>query len=310
MCTGLYTDIKNKKITPGIEAYAPGFVLWSDGAQKERWIYLPKGKKIDTSDMGKWVFPVGTKLFKQFSAGGRRMETRLYQKIDDSDEGWSNATYVWSKTEAYATRETAGADVDLGDTVYHVPEKRACDQCHKGRAERILGFEAVALGQDEASGLTLQKLIDKKLITDKPEHTSMTVGDDGTGLASPVLGWIHMNCGVSCHNDRPASEAYKTGLRLRLDPDLLDGRASNDFESETTTIGAPAKVIRFQGETRIVPGDPDSSLLYKLIMSREGKTDQMPPIATEIIDEENNARVRDWILRMEPGDAGALEGPD
>ena len=52
-------------------AYAPKFQLWSDSATKKRWIYLPPGSQIDTSDMDFWKFPVGTKVWKEFSAVGR-----------------------------------------------------------------------------------------------------------------------------------------------------------------------------------------------------------------------------------------------
>jgi hypothetical protein len=309
ICTGLYTDIKKKTITSAMRSYAPGYVLWADGSGKGRWIYLPKGKKIDSSDMKNWVFPVGTKVFKEFDADKRLIETRLYEKT--SEDSWSFATYIWNETETHATRENAGSDIELSERTYHVPTKRDCSECHQGRAENILGFEAVGMGAPDAQGLTLKKLVDEGLLTKNPKNTTMTIGDDGTGLAEPALGWLHMNCGVSCHNDRPASKAYQTRLRMRLDPDELDGRSPQDFESVTTTVGAPAKVIRWQGLTRIVPGDPENSLLYKLITSRQGKTDQMPPLATWFVDDEHADIVRQWIVRMEPlPDAGTPASAD
>ena len=41
--------------------------LWADYATKQRWILLPPGTKIDATDPNEWVFPVGTKVWKEFS---------------------------------------------------------------------------------------------------------------------------------------------------------------------------------------------------------------------------------------------------
>src|SRR5690242_16817652 len=53
-CEGLYSNIRDKTLAKGVEPYKPGVVLWSDGAEKQRWISLPKGKKIDTSTPIEW----------------------------------------------------------------------------------------------------------------------------------------------------------------------------------------------------------------------------------------------------------------
>ena len=48
-------------------------------------MFPPKDKKIDTENMDRWVFPVGTKVWKQFSLDGVKLETRLLEKRED---GW------------------------------------------------------------------------------------------------------------------------------------------------------------------------------------------------------------------------------
>ena len=77
-CTGLYADFAAKSAAPNVRAYAPGAPVWSDGADKSRWVYLPAGTKIDTSRMDEWTFPNGTKIWKEFRLGGKRIETRLF----------------------------------------------------------------------------------------------------------------------------------------------------------------------------------------------------------------------------------------
>src|SRR5262249_50301413 len=89
---GLYRDIATRTIADGVAEFEPAYSLWSDGATKRRWIALPPGAQIDTSDMDHWVFPVGTKLFKEFSVAGKRVETRL---IERTSTGYDMAAFAW-----------------------------------------------------------------------------------------------------------------------------------------------------------------------------------------------------------------------
>src|SRR4051812_34870931 len=57
---GLYADLRAGSVVEDVRPYRPSFALWSDGASKRRWIRLPAGARIDTSDMDAWRFPVGT----------------------------------------------------------------------------------------------------------------------------------------------------------------------------------------------------------------------------------------------------------
>src|SRR5690349_1711795 len=72
--TGLYADIATKTIAADVLAFEPSYVLWSDGATKTRWVRLPPGTSIDTTDPDHWVLPVGTQLWKEFVRDGKRIE--------------------------------------------------------------------------------------------------------------------------------------------------------------------------------------------------------------------------------------------
>ncbi len=150
----------------------------------------------------------------------------------------------------------------------------------------------------------------EQLITPPPARTSLIVGDDGTGVAAAPLAWLHINCGVSCHNANSNSTAYGSGMLLRLDPTLLDGRSSAGFDSRTTTLGQLANNPMWTGQTRIVPGDPSHSLLVKLITNRgtdNPVANQMPPIASSLVDTTDTQAVIEWIRTMPaaPMDAGS-----
>jgi len=295
-CTGLYANILNKQLAPGIEAYAPAVPLWSDGAEKQRWISLPAGTKIDTSDPSEWSFPVGTKVWKEFSRAKQRVETRMWQKADT--DFWVAATYAWSSDETSAAR-SAGGDIALGTGTYHVPTPDECQDCHRGRTDRLLGFEQVLLGLSGATGLNLERLIAEDRLTEPPKATPLVLGDDGTGLAAPALAWLHVNCGVSCHNQNSNAKAWSTGMFLRLDPTLLDGSSVAGFDALKTTLGVSAVTPTWKGRTRIVPGDPAHSLVFDLI-SHRGTGQQMPPIATSFVDEADIPLVEAWIAEQKP----------
>jgi hypothetical protein len=299
-CTGLYRDFGKKKLARDAREYAPAFRLWSDGAEKRRWLALPEDTTIDATSNSEWRFPVGTKFFKEFSVDGRRIETRLFEKT--RSDRWARASYAWNEDETEAVRSQGGdlPDVTVNGAVYRIPTGRECDQCHEGKDDRILGFDAVSLGLAGAEGVSLQDLVDEDLIEPAPKRTSLKIGDDGTKRAAAVLGWLNINCGMPCHNDNSNSEGYSSRLRLQLDPAQLDGRPATEFKSIKSTVGVAGETLRWSEEIRIVPGSPQRSLLYKLIASRKGKNDQMPPIGSRVVDEEATAAIEAWISAMDP----------
>jgi hypothetical protein len=299
-CAGLYADMERKILADGVRPFAPAVPLWSDGSGKMRWIWLPEGTTIDASDPDEWQFPVGTKFFKEFRANGRRIETRMYEKL--RADRWGRATFAWNR-EQNAAKRSFGADLEdvkLFGVPYHIPSGRECDQCHEGRRDRILGFSAVSLGLPGATGITLEDLVDEGLLDPPPARKELSFRDDGTGYAAQALGWLHINCGVTCHNENQNAEAYSAGMRLKLFSHDLDGRRRpKDFEMMKTTVKVPAKTQRFGSAVRIDPGSPATSLVYQLLSSRSAEREQMPPIATGVVDFENTKLIEDWIRALD-----------
>ncbi|HEY1693874.1 MAG TPA: hypothetical protein VGG39_17020 [Polyangiaceae bacterium] len=298
-CTGLYANFAAKVIAPNAVPYTPSTPLWSDGAQKARWVELPPGTQIDTSDSNEWTFPVGTKFFKEFRVGGHRVETRMFSKTNPGF--WQYGTYAWSADESSATLN-AGGPVPLGDGgVWTIPKNTDCDLCHRGRKDDILGFEEVGLGLPGAQGLTLAQLQAQGLLTTPPASVSLTIGDDGTGLDGLALGWLHVNCGVSCHNANGAADGSGAGMILRLDPTQLDGHPPDPatWSILATTVNVPCKSGSVAGKPRLVPGDPEASEIYELPSTR-----QMPPVATSQVDTPDVTVVHAWIAALGQADGG------
>jgi len=297
-CTGLYTDIATQTLSDQVHEFAPAHPLWSDASVKTRWIYLPEDKTIDGSNPSAWVFPVGTRFWKEFrnAAGDQIIETRLLQKMAEGE--WSAATFEWDESQMSAKRLDSGKDIEVDGHPYRLPSGQQCDECHNGRRDRILGFDQVSLGLPESTGYNLAYLLAQKKLKNFKGTTSPQLGPDPESAESRALGWMHTNCGVSCHNNVSSSKAYSNGMRLTLDPDQLDGRSTEEFESVKTTIEQDVFALQWRGNKRIVPGDPENSWLYKLITSRGDPKEQMPPLASNLVDEKHAGYVREWIMSL------------
>jgi len=267
-CTGLYADFATKEVAKSARLYAPAVSFWSDGYEKERWIELP-GTPIDASNMDDWKFPVGTKVWKEFRFRDRKIETRLLWKA--KEDGWVMASYVWSQDGTKATRGE-GQSLTIGGAPYHVPTVIECNDCHKGRKDILLGFEAISLAQPAASGVTLAVLAQEKRLAPPPAQTSLTV--------EPGLGVLHVNCGVSCHNATPGANGKDSTLRLRIGFDEASSRPVASWQMMATMVGVAATLPGWGGGLRLAPGAPDQSVLIATMKARG--TGQMPPSTQEL----------------------------
>jgi hypothetical protein len=296
--TGLYSNIVTKTLAPGVFEFAPAYVLWSDGAVKHRWVLLPEGEQVDTSDMDHWKFPVGTKFWKEFAITGTegtiRIETRLIERLGETpDEVWTGA-FEWNDPETEATFRKFGV-INAKNTMHDIPSADACINCHAGEDGRILGFSAVQLSSGAAVNLT--SLADDDLLSDPPP-AGVDFPVPGTPTERAALGYLHANCG-HCHNAEQAQVCFNTtGLSMRI----YTGDTDADVEDTAVYLSAvdvPLTTWIEQGfTTRIVPGEPDESGL-RFRMSTRAQGDQMPPIFTEIVDDDGVAAVDAWIESLD-----------
>jgi len=282
--TGLYTDVGADTVAAGVMPYRPAFELWSDGASKRRWIALPSGTRIDTSDMDSWVFPVGTKLWKEFARDGIRIETRLLQRIGAGEGDWTTMAYLWNDTNTEASAVPDGIE-DARGTSHDVPAANECAGCHGGRPARVLGFSAIQLSGDASPGmLTLDELVSRDLLTSPPAGRLELQADPD---ARAALGYLHANCG-HCHNQqRPA----------RIGERCFDPENTLDFLLRAGELGDVTQTATYRtavGEA-IKRGDPGGSDVVKRMSSRRRLPPSMPPLGSERIDEQGVAAVQTWI---------------
>jgi hypothetical protein len=295
--TGLCVDAACTQTSPGIRAFAPRWVLWSDGASKRRWIYLPPGSKIDTTDMNNWHFPVGTKLWKEFTRDGVRVETRLYWKQGASEDSWFQMAYVWNATQDQAIAAPNGVQ-NANGTPHDVPARADCKHCHERTQGRVLGFSALQLDVDAPAGqLDLAELVASGALTKPPAQPTsgpyFPLWPDATAGDIAALGYLHANCG-HCHNE--GSDVFNICPRIfKLEIAQLGGKTAT-YTYSTTVEQTPS--ITVTGATYVVaPKDPDHSALFLHFTAANG-AERMPPIATELVDPTGQQILRDWITKM------------
>lgn len=283
--TGLFAAGDPARVADGVQEFAPRFELWSDGASKRRWISLPPGERIDTSDVDNWRFPVGTRFWKEFSSGGVRLETRTLHKTGTGDDDWAVQAYIWLADGSDAVAAANGAQNVLG-TSHDVPSAGVCRACHGGRKSFALGFSALQLAQPAAPGqVSLAELVATGRLT-KPPGEIIVPGSERDRNA---LGYLHANCG-HCHNqDRPPAARQR----------CYDPQNELDFFLRFESLQAVSDTPTYQSGRgdAFEPGSPDRSRMIEL-MSERGFLRQMPPLGTEIVDERGLHAVRSWIAGL------------
>jgi hypothetical protein len=310
--TGLYSDIGRKQVDPRNLPWQPQYPLWSDAGAKERWIFIPPGTRIDTSNMDRWVFPVGTKFFKEFSFAGRRVETRIMEKVAAAPEigSWTFKAFQWRPDESDAVLvSTAGvpnaAPTTLG-TQHDIPSLEQCRACHTRGGDAVNGFEALQLSDDqdpmaveaarlEPGDVTVDELARRGLITNAPADPARIVSS--TPVGRWAMGFLHGNC-ANCHN--PQGPAAASGFDTRH---TVNARREEDEPVYRTAVNQFTLVFNIPGTRlnedsfRILGGFPEqSAVLFR--MNSRGGFNQMPPFGSKVADAEAVALVSEWIRRL------------
>jgi hypothetical protein len=290
--TGLYSDFASETLADGVRPFEPRYALWSDGATKRRFLRLPPGATIDTSNMDFWSYPVGTKAWKEFTRDGKRIETRLLMKPDEDPLSWIMISYLWREDGSDADAVPKGVANARG-TEHDVPSSTDCDFCHKGMKDRLLGVSAIQLSHD-LPGMNLSTLIAEGLLSDPP---AAPFHIPGPAVAEQALGYLHANCGL-CHN--PTSQVSTTVA-------VQYWQSVSSLGSVEATTAYRTNVLKenaFLPDLHIIePGRPEQSEMFIRMSERSGR--QMPPLATEVVDTDAVAKVRAWIESMPAVDGGA-----
>ncbi|MEH6660783.1 MAG: SO2930 family diheme c-type cytochrome [Parasphingorhabdus sp.] len=297
---GFFKDAAGWQPNDRVVPYQLNMPLFSDYAEKYRFIYVPEGQQAKANGDGLLEFPVGSALIKSFGyeRDGKPMllETRVLLHRAD---GWLALPYVWNEEQTEAKLKVAGARIPVTftdpsgrerSTSYAVPNKNQCKECH------ALSEEVTPIGpkaRNLTHGEQLEQFAKLGLIdrTPKVEYRVPVWGETSAPLNDRARGYLDVNC-AHCHN--ASGSASNSGLFLTYEEDM---------PVRIGILKRPVAAGRGSGthDFDIAPGDPDSSIMiYRLNSLDPGIS--MPEVGRSIVHDEGVALLSQWIAEMDKKD--------
>ena len=284
--TGLFTDLRTLTPRAGLIRYTPPYPLYSNGAAKNRLLYLPPGQAIEATPDG-FAFPIGTVLAKTFTfedieahPGTTAIETRLLFR---RAAGWGFAEYHHN-TQGDEARLIGGSwtarRIELttatGPLPYTLPGLLDCRGCHETAESPVLGITPEAI--DPA-------LLRPEVFADPPVNTPV---EGRTPAETEVMRYLVGNC-VHCHHGGPGENAS-----FDLRPAAL---VANTVHRETESSASGSGI-------RVIPGDPEGSAIYLATVDAhrpdyDGDFKPMPPLGIDRPDDTVAELLRAWIEELE-----------
>jgi uncharacterized repeat protein (TIGR03806 family) len=262
--------------------------FWSDGAVKQRLFALPQGSSFTAGPDGDLTLPPGAVTIKNFTWDGEYIETRFF--VRHAEGSYGAYTYQWNDAQSEAELvdgETGAARALENGPVWTYPSRARCFDCHSEAAGFSLGLETRQLNRDRfyaasnRSANQFRTLVALGMISGGPGELApfASLSEAQASLAARARAYLHINCS-NCH--RPGGPGYG----------LADYRFDTAF-ANSNTCNKPSILAAFSGMDLIEPGDHASSVVW-LRSSRRG-ADQMPPIASSVVDLSGTTVLADWI---------------
>jgi uncharacterized repeat protein (TIGR03806 family) len=305
--TGAFSDVPSLTPAPELIPFEVNTPLWTDGAQKWRWIAVPTNTQIVFTETGPWTFPPGTVLVKHFELGidetdpaiRKRVETRLL--IVSTSGTVFGATYRWRAdnqdadllvgrfAENIVIQSAAGAHKQR----WTYPAPADCLWCHNPRAGQALGARTAQLNRDFAYAQTdvtdsqLRAWNHIGLFANPPDENSLAslprmfgLADATAPLEARARSYLDANC-AHCHQPGgPVGASFDARYDTPLEQQgLINGHAPHDLD--------------ILGARLIAPGDADLSV----VLERQTLLDdeKMPPLGRNLIDTLAAQVFREWI---------------
>jgi hypothetical protein len=307
--------------------YVPDPPLWSDGMEKQRFMVLPEGTKVNNADRMKWEFPKGTIFIKHFfddgGAGGkqRAIETRFIRA--GMNAPYEFYVYKWNPENTDATlivddiEGDPNKDENVMITIKHnglmvnngtpfphnLPSRNACGACHEENGmvtQTFIGFDEMRLNGKFSATSTktqLQEFADKNIFTTAVPATPVTITDNSNdgGRLLRIKRFVFGNC-VHCHNG---------GGQADFHPDKLVEEWVNKEVPETQSVKP------YPGMLRVFGKDLTKSVVYLQVqrtmlpppitsMGQDIRLRPMPPVgvADMAVDQAALADIRAWIMSL------------
>jgi len=313
-----FQDVASLTPASGLLPYAVQNPLFSDGAQKRRWLALPSGGQIGFAESGAWSFPEGTVFVKEFDMAlderqpehVRRLETRFL--VVARGGAVYGLSYAWNEAQTDAELLMQGHDQTLSiigagggrrEQTYTFPAQSDCPKCHSDIAGGVLGARTAQLNGDYAypspdggeSFSANQLGVWERLgffdrpVGDRPfsEYPQLAnLGDAEQPVEKRIRSYWESNCSM-CHNADSPIPSWDARFVTSLEHQGVLGA-----ESYAAEPGDDGRLL-------VAPGDPEQSLMV-LRATSTAPLVRMPPLLRNRVDEEYVALLKSWIASLGP----------
>lgn len=299
----LFRDASARQPNAGVTPYDLNTALYSDGALKFRYVFMPPGARATYNAEGVFAFPVGTVLVKTFAFAAnmraptenvRFLETRLLIRRAD---GWIALPYVWNEAQTEARLSLIGATVPVSFTDedgaaigldWQVPNRNQCKGCHDtSGAITPIGPSARNLNRGDQLALWRAAGLIDSAPSDAPRVPD-AYDASGSAIASRARAYLDVNC-AHCHNSQGPAHTSGLDLRWNASPAYAWGVNKRPIAAGRGSAGM---------EFAIAPGHPERSfLLYRMESADPGV--MMPELGRQRADTRAVALMREWIAGMD-----------
>jgi uncharacterized repeat protein (TIGR03806 family) len=321
----------NDRVVP----YELNTALFSDYALKQRAVYVPPGMTATFDAEEAFTLPVGSVLIKNFyfpadfrqpATSLQIIETRLMVRHAD---GWHALPYIWNPDQRDAVYSPAGevraisfldTDGSLKTSNYLIPERNQCPTCH-GRQDVanapvevvLAGFKSRHLNRIADYGAIgkhnqLAHLTELGMLSGAPDPTTLAADFDfrvidAKGVAAlsaadvdvAARTYLDINCS-HCHNP--------SGIQGMTSQLFLNHDNNDAFHlgvcKRPGSAGAGTGGFTFD----IVPGNPDTSILYFRTHTTEVGA-MMPLLGRSLTHAHGTELLRAWIAGQPANDCTA-----
>jgi uncharacterized repeat protein (TIGR03806 family) len=301
-------ELKNLAPSYGVLPYKPTSELFTDYAEKKRFIWMPNGVKATYNGDGNVLeLPVGAALIKVFyytkvqpNNSTRIIETRVMIR---KETGWIFAEYVWNneQTEAYLqtqSSQTLISWLDENDNLntinYKIPSSETdCKRCHgllNGNI-RPIGIKPQNLNSNfnfvEGSKNQLLKLIQFGYLENNLPDNIVSVVDykDLTNsLDLRVRSYFDANC-AHCHVEGGEADHFSLNFSFNR---------TSDIENMGVSVPAEHSLAGYNGRI-VYPNNVGQSILHYRVNTETDNFYIMPPLGRTIRHTEGVQLIEDWI---------------
>lgn len=288
--TKIFRNVQTLLTPSALVPYDIQSPLWSDGADKKRWVYVPAGAKATMKEDGTVTLPTGALLIKHFELGGRKLETRVLVTGEGTTYGM---TYKWTADGREAELVTDAVEEKIPEGTWHYPSSGECWSCHRAE-NRILGFRGEQLNaRGQLASFVAKGIIDAAETAKSPPPIAAPT-DTSASLEARAMAVLQANC-MPCHHPEASylggEETWNAMPNVPIAERGIVGKPHHNLPM-ALAFGIPTAPL-------VAPGDPKNSIL----LQRMKTTDRdlaMPPLLRTKVDPVGVAAVEAWIASLKP----------